>query len=95
MIKIIVCLISFCFLFSGTDVKKEKGQLKGRKMWLSYDSTLISELENHLAKIEKGEYNQEKSDEIIAIAEEYFKIRDAKEKRQVSKLIKKLNKVTK
>ncbi len=62
---------------------------------VGYDSTLISELENHLVKIEKGEYSDEKSEEILAIADEYFRIRDAKGKRQISKLIKKLNKATK
>ena len=95
MLRVLVCLFSICLLFSGTDVKKEKGKLKGRKLWLSYDNTLISNLEKEFKKIEAGEYNDKKSDEILAIAEEYFKIKDAKEKRKISSLIKKLNKVSK
>ena len=95
MLRILVCLFSICLLFSGTDLKKEKGQLKGRKLWLSYDNTLISNLEKEFKKIEAGEYNNKKSDEILAIAEEYFKIKDAKEKREISSLIKKLNKASK
>ena len=95
MLRILVCLFSICLLFSGTDLKKEKGQLKGRKLWLSYDNTLISNLEKEFKKIESGEYNNKKSDEILAIAEEYFKIKDAKEKREISNLIKKLNKAIK
>jgi hypothetical protein len=93
MLKIIICLFSACILFSGTDIKKEKSQLKGRKLWLSYDSTLIADLEEHLAMIEKGEYDEVKSAQIIKIADEYFRIRDAKEKRKVSKLIKDLKKI--
>ena len=69
--------------------------LKGRKLWLSYDKTLISNLEKEFKKIEHGEYNNKKTDEILAIAEQYFKIKDGKEKRQISRLIKKLNKVKK
>ena len=46
-------------------------------------------------KIEDGEYNNKKSDEILAIAEQYFKIKDAKEKREISILIKNLSKVSK
>ena len=95
MLRILVCLFSICLLFSGTDLKKEKGQLKGRKLWLSYDNTLISNLEKEFKKIEAGEYNNKKSDEILAIAEEYFKIKGAKEKREISSLIKKLNKAIK
>jgi hypothetical protein len=95
MLRILVCLFSICLLFSGTDLKKEKGQLKGRKLWLSYDNTLISNLEKEFKKIEAGEYDNKKSDEILAIAEEYFKIKDAKEKREISNLIKKLNKAIK
>ena len=95
MLKILVCLFSICLLFSGTDLKKEKGQLKGRKLWLSYDNTLISNLEKEFKKIEAGGYDNKKSDEILAIAEEYFKIKDAKEKREISNLIKKLNKAIK
>ena len=95
MLRVFVCLISICFLFSGTDLKKEKGKLKGRKLWLSYDNTLISELEKEFKKLEDGEYSDKKSDEIIAIADEYFKIKDAKEKHKISSLIKKLNKTTK
>ena len=95
MLKILVCLFSICLLFSGTDLKKEKGKLKGRKLWLSYDNTLISNLEKEFKKIEAGEYNNKKSDEILAIAEQYFKIKDAKEKREISILIKKLSKVSK
>jgi len=82
-------------VFSGTDLKKEKGQLKGRKLWLSYDNTLIAGLESEFIKIEAGEYNDKKAEKILNIAEEYFKLKDAKEKRKVSSLIKKLNKVTK
>jgi len=93
MIKMIVCLFSICLVFSGTDLKKEKGKLKGRKLWISYDNTLISNLEIELEKIEKGKYEDKDSKEIIAIAEEYFGIREAKEKRKISKLIKRLNKV--
>ena len=95
MLKFLVCLLSICLLFSGTDLKKEKGKLKGRKLWLSYDNTLISNLEIQLQKIEKGEYSDKKAKEILVIADEYFKIRDAKEKRKISNLIKKLNKTTK
>jgi hypothetical protein len=95
MLRILVCLFSICLLFSGTDLKKENGQLKGRKLWLSYDNTLISNLEKEFKKIESGEYNNKKSDEILAIAEEYFKIKGAKEKREISNLIKKLNKAIK
>jgi hypothetical protein len=95
MSKIIVCLFSICLVFSGTVLKKEKGMLKGRKLWLSYDKTLISNLEKEFKKIEHGEYNNKKTDEILAIAEQYFKIKDGKEKRQISRLIKKLNKVKK
>ena len=91
MIKIVVCLFSICLVFSGTDIKKEKGKLKGRKLWLSYDNTLISDLEKEFKKIESGEYNNKKTEEILTIAEEYFKIKEAKEKRQISKLIKRLN----
>ena len=93
MIKIIICLFSICLVFSGTNIKKEKAKLKGRKLWLSYDNTLISNLEIELQKIEKGEYNENHSKQIIAIADEYFQIREAKEKRIISKLIKKLNKI--
>jgi hypothetical protein len=93
MIKIIVCLFSICLVFSGIDLKKEKGKLKGRKLWLSYDKTLISNLEMEFRKIEAGEYNDKKSDDIRAIADEYFKIKDAKAKRKISRLIKRLNKV--
>ena len=93
MIKIIICLFSICLVFSGTNIKKEKAKLKGRKLWLSYDNTLISNLEVELQKIEKGEHNENHSKQIIAIADEYFQIRDAKEKRIISKLIKKLNKI--
>ncbi len=89
MLKFLVCLFSICLLFSGTDLKKERGKLKGRKLWLSYDNTLISNLEIQLQKIEKGEYNNKKAKENFVIADEYFKIRDAKEKRKVSNLIKK------
>ena len=95
MLKFLVCLLSICLLFSGTDLKKEKGRLKGRKLWLIYDDTLISNLEIQLQKIEKGEYSDKKVKEILLIADEYFKIRDAKEKRKISNLIKKLNKTTK
>ena len=95
MLRISVCLFSICLLFSGTDLKKEKGQLKGRKLWLSYDNTLISNLEKEFKKIEAGEYSDKKTDKILAIADEYFKIKDAKEKRKVSSLIKKLNKASK
>ena len=95
MLKFLVCLFSICLLFSGIDLKKEKGKLKGRKLWLSYDNTLISNLEIQLQKFEKGEYNNKKTKEILVIANKYFKIRDAKEKRKVSNLIKKLNKTTK
>tara|TARA_B110000438_G_scaffold48695_1_gene49105 strand:+ start:56 stop:343 length:288 start_codon:yes stop_codon:yes gene_type:complete len=95
MLRFLVCLFSLCLLFSGTDLKKEKGKLKGRKLWLSYDNTLISDLEKQLQKIEKGEYSDKKTKEILAIADEYFKIRDANEKRKISSLIKKLNKTTK
>ena len=94
MLRVLVCLLSICLLFSGTDLKKQKGKLKGRKLWLSYDNTLISNLEIQMLKIEKGEYSDKKAKEILAIADEYFKIRDAKEKRKVSSLIKKLNKTT-
>ena len=48
-----------------------------------------------LQKIEKGEYSDKKAKEILVIADEYFKIRDAKEKRKISNLINKLNKTTK
>jgi len=48
-----------------------------------------------LQKIEKGEYSDKKTKEILVIANKYFKIRDAKEKRKVSNLIKKRNKTTK
>ncbi|MBT5078645.1 MAG: hypothetical protein HOM61_07035 [Candidatus Marinimicrobia bacterium] len=95
MLRFLVCVFSLCLLFSGTDLKKEKGKLKGRKLWLSYDNTLISDLEKQLQKIEKGEYSDKKTKEILAIADEYFKIRDANEKRKISSLIKKLNKTTK
>ena len=94
MLKKFVCWFSICLLFSGTDIKKEKGKLKGRKLWLSYDSTLISDLEKEFKKIEAGEYNDKKADEILTIAEEYFKLKDVNEKREISKLIKKLNKAT-
>ena len=90
-----MCLFSICLLFSGADIKKEKGKLKGRKLWLSYDNTLISDLEKEFKKIELGEYNNKKTQEILTIAEEYFKLKDAKEKRKVSGLIKKLNVATK
>ena len=95
MLRVLVCFFSICLLFSGIDLKKEKGKLKGRKLWLSYDNTLISNLEKEFKKIEAGEYNDKKTDEILAIAEEYFKIKDAKEKREISNLIKKLNKASK
>ena len=95
MLRFLVCVFSLCLLFSGTDLKKEKGKLQGRKLWLSYDNTLISDLEKQLQKIEKGEYSDKKTKEILAIADEYFKIRDANEKRKISSLIKKLNKTTK
>ena len=95
MLRTFVCLFSICLVFSGTDLKKEKGQLKGRKLWLSYDNTLIAGLESEFIKIEAGEYNDKKAEKILNIAEEYFKLKDAKEKRKVSSLIKKLNKVTK
>ena len=95
MLRVLVCLFSICLLFSGIDLKKEKGKLKGRKLWLSYDNTLISNLEKEFKKIEAGEYSNKKSDEILAIAEEYFKIKDTKEKREISSLIKKLNKASK
>ena len=95
MLRFLVCVFSLCLLFSGTDLKKKKGELKGRKLWLSYDNTLISDLEKQLQKIEKGEYSDKKTKEILAIADEYFKIRDANEKRKISSLIKKLNKTTK
>ena len=95
MLRVLVCLFSICLLFSGIDLKKEKGKLKGRKLWLSYDNTLISNLEKEFKKIEAGEYNDKKTDEILALAEEYFKIKDAKEKREISSLIKKLNKASK
>ena len=61
MLKVLVCLFSICLLFSGTDIKKEKGKLKGRKLWLSYDNTLISGLEKEFKKIEAGEYNDKKA----------------------------------
>ena len=77
MLKFLVCLFSICLLFSGIDLKKEKGKLKGRKLWLSYDNTLISNLEIQLQKFEKGEYNDKKTKEILVIANKYFKIRDA------------------
>ena len=93
MIKIIICLFSICLVFSGTNIKKEIGKLKGRKLWLSYDNTLIANLEIEFQKIEKGEYNENNSKQIIAIADEYFQIRDSKGKRIISKLIKKLNKI--
>ena len=93
MIKIIICLFSICLVFSETNIKKEIGKLKGRKLWLSYDNTLIANLEIEFQKIEKGEYNENHSKQIIAIADEYFQIRDAKEKRIISKLIKRLNKI--
>ena len=64
-------------------------------LWLNYDNTLISNLEKEFKKIEAGEYNDKKSDKILAIADEYFKIKDAKEKRKISNLIKKLNKASK
>ena len=95
MLKAFVCLFSICLLFSGTDIKKEKGKLKGRKLWLSYDNTLISGLEKEFKKIEAGEYNDKETERILTIAEEYFKIKDAKEKRKVSTLIRKLNKASK
>ena len=95
MLRIIVCLFSICLLFSETQLKKEKGKLKGRKLWMSYDNALISDLEKEFNNIEKGEYSDKKSKEILAIAEEYFKLRDVKEKRKISRLIKKLNKATK
>ena len=95
MLKFIVCLFSICLLFSGTNLKKEKGELKGRKLWLSYDNALISNLEKEFIKIEAGEYNDKKAKEILFIAEEYFKIKDVKEKRKISSLIKKLNNATK
>jgi len=95
MLRILVCLFSICLLFSETDLKKEKGKLKGRKLWLSYDNTLISNLEKEFKKIEAGEYSDKKADKILAIADEYFKIKDAKEKRKISNLIKKLNKASK
>jgi len=95
VLRFLVYLFSICLLFSGTDLKKEKGKLKGRKLWLSYDNTLISDLEKQLLKIENGEYGDEKSKKILTIADEYFKIRDAKEKRKISNLIKKLKIVTK
>jgi len=95
MLRVLVCFFSICLLFSGIDLKKEKGKLKGRKLWLSYDNALISNLEKEFKKIEAGEYNDKKTDEILAIAEEYFKIKDAKEKREISNLIKKLNKASK
>ena len=95
MVRVLVCLFSICLLFSGIDLKKEKGKLKGRKLWLSYDNTLISNLEKEFEKIEAGEYNNKKTDEILEIADEYFKMKDVKEKRKVSSLIKKLNKASK
>ena len=95
MLKFIVCLLSICLLFSATDLKKEQGQLKGRKLWLSYDNTLIAGLEKEFKKIEAGEYSDKKAGAILAIAEEYFKLKDAKEKRKISSLIKKLSKVSK
>ena len=95
MLRVFVCLFSICLLFSGTDIKKEKGKLKGRKLWLSYDNTLISGLEKEFKKIEAGEYNDKKAEEILTIAKEYFELKDAKEKRKVSSLIKKLSKATK
>ena len=95
MLKAFVCLFSVCLLFSGVDLKKEKGKLKGRKLWLSYDNTLILNLEKEFKKIEAGEYDDKKTDEILAIANEYFKIKDAKEKRKISDLIKQLNKASK
>lgn len=95
MLRLLVCLCFTCLLFSAPDLKKEKGQLQGRKLWLNYDNTLISDLEKHLYKIEKGEYSDKKSKRIIAISEEYFKVRDVKEKRKVANLLKRLKKVTK
>jgi hypothetical protein len=95
MLRAFVCLFSICLLFSGTNLKKEKGQLKGRKLWLSYDKTLIANLEKEFNKIEAGEYNDKKTEEILAIADEYFKIKDATEKRKISDLIKQLNKASK
>ena len=95
MLRFLVCLFSICLLFSATDLKKDKGKLKGRKLWLSYDNTLISRLEKEFKKIEAGEYNDKKANEILAIAQEYFKLKDAKEKRKISSLIKKLSKVSK
>jgi len=95
MIKIMVCLFFICSLFSETDVKKDKAKLKGRKLWLAYDNTLISDLENHLLKIEGGEYDGSKSDRVIKIADEYFNIRSVKDKREITKLMKRLNKITK
>ena len=64
MLRVLVCLFSICLLFSGTDLKKEKGKLKGRKLWLSYDNTLILDLEKEFKKIEAGEYNDKKVEEI-------------------------------
>ena len=95
MLRLLVCLCCVCFLFSAQDLKKEKEQLQGRKLWLNYDNILILDLEKHLQKMEKGEYSDNKAKKIIAISEEYFKIRDAKEKRKVANLLKKLKKVTK
>ena len=94
MLRVFICLFSICLLFSGINIKKEKGKLKGRKLWLNYDNTLISDLEKEFKKIEAGDYNDKKTEEILTIAKEYFKIKDAKEKRKVSVLIKKLNKAT-
>ena len=58
---------------------------------MTYDNTLISDLEKEFKKIESGAYNDRKTEEILTIAEEYFKIKEAKEKRKISKLIKRLN----
>lgn len=95
MLRAFVCLFSICLLFSGTNLKKEKDQLKVRKLWLSYDKTLIANLEKEFNKIEAGQYDDKKTDEILAIADEYFKTKDAKEKRKISNLIKQLNKLSK
>ena len=95
MLKFIIITLSICFLFPATNLKKENSKLKGRKLWLSYDQTLINTLESEFKKIESGKYNKKKANEILAIADEYFTLKNADDKKKVSNLIKKLNKAKK
>ena len=90
---IIIFITSFCFLFANSNIKKEQNQLKGRKLWISYDNALVAELETHFKKIENGEYDEKTVKEILKIADQYFQLRSVKDKKRISNLIKNLKKI--